>query len=121
MQSREGRITPNNRRFPMDARKAVIGPLAGFRRGRLPDRASEDGSPAASQSAIGKKKLVRSVRGELAARVKDTRQTARCRATSQNAFGEKDLAMELPGMIRRASDSQCQKRRDSCSQSKCDR
>jgi len=76
----------------------------------LPDRASEDGSWAASQRAIGKKKLVRSVRGrgELAARVKDRRQTARCRATSQNAFGKKKLAMELPGMIRRAGDSQCQ-------------
>jgi hypothetical protein len=80
----------------------------------LPDPAAEDGSRAASQSAIGKKKLVRSVRG-LAARVKDTRQTARCRATSQNAIGKKDLAMELPEMIRRAGDSQCQKRRDSCS------
>ncbi len=115
MQSREGRITPNNRRFPMDARKAVIGPLAGFRRGAAHRRASEDGSPAASQSAIGKKKLVRFVRGGLAARVKDTRRRARCRATSQDAFGEKDLAMQLPGMIRRANDSQCQKRRDSCS------
>ena len=46
----------------MDARKAVIGPLAGFRRGAARS-ASEDGSPAASQSAIGEKKLVRSVRG----------------------------------------------------------
>src|ERR1035437_2576834 len=36
VRSREGRITPNNRRFPMDARKAVIGPPAGFRRGRCP-------------------------------------------------------------------------------------
>ena len=58
---------------------------------------SEDGSPAASQSAIGRKKLGRSVRGKMAARVKDTRQTARCRATSQNAIGEKDLAIELQG------------------------
>jgi hypothetical protein len=37
----------------------------------LPDPASEDGSPAASQRAIGKKKLVRFVRGGLAARMKD--------------------------------------------------
>ena len=63
VRSREGRITPNNRRFPMDARKAVIGPLAGFRRWRCPIPRAEDGSPAASQSAIGKKKLVRFVRG----------------------------------------------------------
>jgi len=65
----------------------------------MPNRASEHGGRAASQSAIGKKKLVRSVREELAARVTDTRQTARCRATSQNAFGKKDLAMELQGQF----------------------
>ena len=79
----------------MDARKAVIGPLAGFRRGRCPiaSRKMEAGLPV--KVRLVRKSWCRSVPGELAARVKDTRQRARCRATSQNAFGEKDLAMEL--------------------------
>jgi len=120
VQSHEGRITPNNRQFPMDARKAMIGPPAGFRRGRCPIARRRTEARAASQSAIGKKKLVRSVRG-MAPRVKDTRETARCRTTSQNAIGEKDLAMELQRTIRHHSDSRCQKRRGSCSQSRCNR
>ena len=62
VRSREAHITPNNRRLPMDARKVVIGPLVRFRLGAVPNRAAEDRSRAASQSAIGKKKLVRSVR-----------------------------------------------------------
>src|SRR5580704_17507224 len=47
VQSREGHITPNNRRFPMDARKAVIVPLAGFRRWRclIARRRKEAGLP----------------------------------------------------------------------------
>src|ERR1039458_3721521 len=47
VQSREERITPNNRRLPMDARKAVIGPLARFRRWRcpIPRRRTEAGLP----------------------------------------------------------------------------
>jgi hypothetical protein len=63
VRSYEGRITPNNRPFPLDARKAMIGLWPGSDGGAA-DRASEDGGPASSQSAIGKKKLVRSVRGE---------------------------------------------------------
>ena len=98
-QNHERRITPNNRRFPMDARK-VIGPLAGFRQLRRPTRTPEEGSPAASQSANGEKRLVRFVRRTLARQVKDTRRTARCRATSHNAIGEKDLAMDLQRTIR---------------------
>jgi hypothetical protein len=47
VQSHEGRITPNNRWFPMDARKAKIGPPAGFRRWRCPiaRRRTEAGLP----------------------------------------------------------------------------
>jgi hypothetical protein len=121
VQSREGRITPSNRRFPMDARKAVIGPLAGFRRGRCPiaSRRMEAGLPV--KVRLVRKSWCAPSGGGLAARVKDTRQTARCRATSQNAFGEKDLAMELQRTIRHDGDSRCLKRRASSSQSRCNR
>jgi hypothetical protein len=87
----------------------------------LPDPGSEDGSPAASQRAIGKKKLVRFVRGGLAARMKDTRRGARCRATSQDAFGEKDLAMQLLGMIAAPVTPSAKSEETLAPQSKCDR
>ena len=47
VQSHERRSTPNNRRFPMDARKAVIGSLAWFQRWQRPiaHRKAEAGLP----------------------------------------------------------------------------
>ncbi len=84
------------------------------RTARLARRRKEAGLPVKVQ-LVGKDWCA-SCGERCPARVKDTRRRARCRATSQNAIGEKDLAMELPWMIRRAGDSHCQERRDSCSQ-----
>jgi hypothetical protein len=67
----------------------MIGSLGGFRRGALSERASEDGSRAASQSAIGKKKLVHSLPRGLAAPVEGHEADGKVRATSQNAVGKK--------------------------------
>jgi hypothetical protein len=68
----------------------VIGPRAGGRRWRCPTRAPEEGIPAASESAIGKKRLVRSVRKRTLARPREGYEAgSKVRATSQNAIGKK--------------------------------
>jgi len=92
----------------MDARKAVIGPLAGFRRRRCPIARRRTGAGLPVKVQLVRKSWRASCGGpgQPSEKYEPTRT---CRGTSQNAFGKKDLAMELPGMIRRASDSQCRK------------
>jgi hypothetical protein len=73
----------------MDARKAVIGPLAGIRRGRCPRarRRTEAGLPV--KVRLVRKSWCAPCGGGLAVPVEGHEADGKVRATSQNAVGKK--------------------------------
>ena len=99
----------HNRRLLTDAKKTVIGPLAGFRLRRCPIARRRTGAGLPVKVRLVRKSWC-ALCGGPGRPSEKYEPTPTCRGTSQNAFGKKDLAMELQRTIRHDSDSRCQKR-----------